>query len=111
MKKKDYPGGVKLTLKTARAVAVQEFGTAKGLEKEEVAMPGYSNQPGNLLGQVCPAFGLLWFLIMPLAIWAEDTARFLIWEYERAVYGESGEPPDVEPYSLKSVYSDFIHGR
>lgn len=40
MKKKDYPGGVKLTLKTARAVAVQEFGTAKGLEKEEVAMPG-----------------------------------------------------------------------
>lgn len=41
MKKKDYPGGVKLTLKTARAVAVQEFGTAKGLEKEEVAMPGY----------------------------------------------------------------------
>lgn len=71
----------------------------------------YSNQPGNLLGQICPAFGLLWFFIMPLAIWAEDTARFLIWEYERAVYGESGEPPDVEPYSLKSVYSDFIHGR
>lgn len=29
MKKTDYPGGVKLTLKTARAVAVQEFGTAK----------------------------------------------------------------------------------
>lgn len=41
--KKNYPGGVKLTLKTARAVAVQEFGTAKGLEKEEVAMPGYTD--------------------------------------------------------------------
>ena len=22
----------------------------------------YSNQPGNVLGQICPAFGLLWFL-------------------------------------------------
>lgn len=36
-KKKQYPGGVKLTLKKARAVAIQEFGTAKGLEKEEPA--------------------------------------------------------------------------
>ena len=40
-KKKDYPGGVKLTAAKARAVAVQEFGTAKGLTKEEIAMPGY----------------------------------------------------------------------
>ena len=30
-----------------------------------------------MLGQICPAFGLLWFFIMPLAIWAEDTARWL----------------------------------
>lgn len=71
----------------------------------------YSNQPGNVLGQVCPAFGLLWFLIMPLAIWAEDTARFLIREYEQAVYGESPEPSDVKPYSLKQVYTDFFRGR
>ena len=71
----------------------------------------YSNQPGNLLGQVCPLFGLLWFFIMPLAIWAEDTARFLIREYERAVYGTSEEPPNIKPYSLKSVYVDFFHGR
>ena len=27
-KKKDYPGGMKLTAAKARAVAVQEFGTA-----------------------------------------------------------------------------------
>lgn len=33
MKKKDYPGGVKLTATKARAVAMQEFGTAKGLTK------------------------------------------------------------------------------
>lgn len=37
--------------------------------------------------------------------------RFTIWEYERAVYGASGEPPDIKPYSLKSVYGDFFHGR
>ena len=71
----------------------------------------YSNLPGNVLGQICPVFGLLWFLIMPLAIWAEDTARWLIWAYERAVYGKAGEPPGIAPYSLKSVYMDFICGR
>ena len=71
----------------------------------------YSNQPGNVLGHICPVFGLLWFLIMPLAIWAEDTARWLIWAYERAVYGKAGEPPGIAPYSLKSVYMDFICGR
>lgn len=53
--KKEYPGGVKLTLKTARAVAVQEFGTAKGLEKEEVAMPGYFKMKlGNLFIRIHP---------------------------------------------------------
>ena len=70
----------------------------------------YSNQPGNVLGQICPAFGLLWFFIMPLAIWAEDTARWLIWAYDSTVYGRGGKPPDT-PYSLKSVYGDFFHGR
>lgn len=40
-KKNSYPGGVKLTATKARAVAMQEFGTTKGLTKEETAMPGY----------------------------------------------------------------------
>ena len=30
-RKKTYPGGFRLTLATARALVVQEFGTAKGL--------------------------------------------------------------------------------
>ena len=47
--KKQYPGGVKLTLKKARAVAIQEFGTAKGLAKEEPAPFGYfTMEIGNL---------------------------------------------------------------
>ncbi len=71
----------------------------------------YSNQPGNLLGQICPLYGLLWLFIMPLAIWAEDTACWLIWAYERAVYGKDGKPPDIPLYSLKSIYKDFFCGR
>ena len=55
MKKKDYPGGVKLTATKARAVAMQEFGTAKGLTKEETAMPGYFKMRlGNLFIRIHP---------------------------------------------------------
>ena len=32
-REKDYSGGFRLTLKTARALAVQEFGTCKGLKQ------------------------------------------------------------------------------
>lgn len=32
-RKKSYPGGFRLTLATARRLAVQEFGTAKGLKQ------------------------------------------------------------------------------
>lgn len=71
----------------------------------------YSNQPGNVLGQICPVFGLLWFFIMPLAIWAEDTTRWMIRAYECAVYGKCEKPPDIRPYTLKSVYADFFCGR
>jgi uncharacterized membrane protein len=71
----------------------------------------YSNQPGNVLGQICPAFGLLWFFLMPLAIWAEDTARWLIWDYDYAVHGKPDNQPETMPYSLKSVYWEFFHGR
>lgn len=35
MPKKSYPGGFRLTLKTAKALAVQEFGTCKGLQQED----------------------------------------------------------------------------
>lgn len=54
-KRNQYPGGVKLTLKKARAVAIQEFGTAKGLTKEEPAMPGYFTMKiGNLYIRIHP---------------------------------------------------------
>lgn len=71
----------------------------------------YTGQSGNILGQVCPLFGLLWFLIMPLAIWAEDTARWFIWLYEKAVHKRDLDPPALPMYSLASVYLDFTRGR
>ena len=74
----------------------------------------YSGIPGNVLGQICPAFGLLWFLLMPFAIWAEDTARWCIWFYEMSLMppGEDNlDAPIPALYSLKSIYSDFIKGK
>lgn len=41
-KKKDYPGGVKLTLKTARAVAMQESGPQRVLKKKKLQCPATS---------------------------------------------------------------------
>lgn len=72
----------------------------------------YSGQPGNILGQICPQFGLLWFFIMPLAIWAEDTARWFIWFYARRAMGKGdARPPRFKPYTLKSIYIEFIQGK
>lgn len=71
----------------------------------------YTGQPGNIMGQVCPLFGLLWFLIMPLAIWAEDTARWFIWFYEGMVHKKKQDAPAPAMYSLGSVYFDFIKGK
>ncbi len=50
MAKKLYPGGFRLTLATAKKLAVQEFGTAKGLKKPEWASPEgfYIMDMGNL---------------------------------------------------------------
>lgn len=71
----------------------------------------YSGQPGNILGQVCPVYGLLWLLLMPLAIWAEDTGRWLIWHYEIAVHGRQLPPPEQRVYTLGSIYLDFFTGQ
>ena len=41
MPKKYYPGGFRLTKKTAAALAVRELGTARGLEREPGMPEGY----------------------------------------------------------------------
>lgn len=60
MPKKSYPGGFRLTLKTARALAVQEFGTAKGLEPDRsTCRDGYFRMElGNLCISIHPDIGM-----------------------------------------------------
>ena len=55
----------------------------------------YSDMYFNVNGQICLEFGLLWFLLMPAAIWLEDYIRFKFW-------GEG------EGYGLKDVYMEFL---
>ena len=96
----------------ALAGGAVEYGTSLALEfRFRQRWWDYTGQPGNILGQVCPLFGLLWFLIMPLAIWAEDTARWFIWFYEGMVHKKKQDAPAPAMYSLGSVYLDFIKGK
>lgn len=55
----------------------------------------YSHLPFNLMGQVCLLYGVLWVFLMPFAIWFEDTLRWGFWQ-------------ERQPYTLKSIYVDFI---
>ena len=71
----------------------------------------YSSQQWNILGQICPLFGLLWFFLMPLAVWAEDTGSWFIWFYELTVYQKRLTPPVQNMYSLKTVYIEFFTGK
>lgn len=47
-RKEQRPGGVKLTAKTARTLAMQEFGTARGLTKSTSFVGAYFMEVGNL---------------------------------------------------------------
>ena len=55
----------------------------------------YTGLPGNILGQISLPFAAIWFFLMPLAIWLEDTFCYYFW-------GEG------ECYSLASIYKDFV---
>ena len=60
MPKKSYPGGFRLTLATARRLAVQEFVTAKGLEPDQgTELEGYfTMEMGSLRIHIRPDMGL-----------------------------------------------------
>lgn len=46
----------------------------------------YSNLPGNLWGQICPQFTVLWFFLSAVAVYLDDWIRWLLWEEERPRY-------------------------
>ena len=60
MAKKEYPGGFRLTLATARRLAVREFGTAKGLEHDRgTCLEGFfTMRMGNLCVSIRPDMGM-----------------------------------------------------
>jgi hypothetical protein len=69
----------------------------------------YSGMWGNVLGQVCPLYAVIWTAGMPAAIWAEDTARWLLWCWDKLIAGhQTYPPPDIPPYTLGSIYKEFI---
>ena len=55
----------------------------------------YSKLPLNILGQVCLLFSVIWFFLMPAAIWLEDMLRFKLWN-------------EGSYYSLKSIYKELV---
>ena len=59
-RKKEYPGGFRLTLATAQRLAVQEFGTAKGLEPDRgTCLEGFfTMQMGNMGVSISPDLGM-----------------------------------------------------
>ncbi len=55
----------------------------------------YSNSWGNIKGQICVAYGILWFILTPFVIWLDD---FLRWK----LFGEE------EPYDIKQIYKGLV---
>ena len=55
----------------------------------------YTGKFGNIMGQVCVQYGILWFFLIPFAIWIEDYLRWLFWHEEN-------------PYSLWSIYKELF---
>jgi uncharacterized membrane protein len=51
----------------------------------------YSGMWGNLYGQICPQFALIWFMLTPFAIWLDD---FIRWRF----YDEGYYYPPWENY-------------
>ncbi len=46
----------------------------------------YSGKPGNLIGQICPQFTLLWVLVSLIGIVLDDWLRYLMFGEERPHY-------------------------
>lgn len=46
----------------------------------------YSNLPGNIMGQICPQFMILWALIVAVAIILDDVIRWKFFDEEKPHY-------------------------
>ena len=46
----------------------------------------YSNLPGNILGQVCPQFTIIWFILVFACIIIDDIIRWKFFQEEKPEY-------------------------
>ena len=46
----------------------------------------YSNMPGNVLGQICPQFMVLWFFLSAIGIILDDVIRWRLFGEEKPHY-------------------------
>ena len=51
-----------------------------------LGMWDYSNMPGNILGQICPQFMVLWFFLSAVGIFLDDLIRWRIFGEEKPQY-------------------------
>lgn len=52
----------------------------------ELDMWDYSNMPGNVLGQICPQFMVLWFFLSAIGIILDDVIRWRLFGEEKPHY-------------------------
>lgn len=76
-----------------------------------LAVWDYSDKAFNLMGQVCLLYAGFWLLLMPFAIWMEDTLRWVIYIRSLLFPGKPEPKPLYQPYTIKSVYHDFFTGK
>jgi len=63
----------------------------------------YSGLAFNIMGQICLPFGVIWFFLMPFAIWLEDRLNWIYWK----AFG--GEKPEYD-YTLRQAYKELLFG-
>ena len=51
-----------------------------------LGMWDYSNMPGNVLGQICPQFMVLWFFLSAAGIFLDDVIRWWFFGEEKPHY-------------------------
>ena len=51
-----------------------------------LGMWDYSNMPGNVLGQICPQFMVLWFFLSAAGIFLDDVIRWKFFGEEKPHY-------------------------
>lgn len=64
----------------------------------KLAIWNYSNTWGNLYGQICIPYAVIWFLLVPLNVFADDYLRYRIFREKR-------------PQGLLKNYIDLFMGR